>query len=194
MSPQGRVQGEQEREKAGDGRWFPALLKEVYLLARDFLVAVFFFAFVVYFLFQPFKVEGTSMTPGLQPEERILVNKISYRFEPVHRGDVVVFEFPEDVSKSFIKRVIGLPGERVAIRDGFVYIDGNKLEEPYVSEDHRGHDSMEEIHVKRGYYFVLGDSRTQSADSRVWGLIPSKYIFGKAAVCYWPFDMVRKIH
>jgi signal peptidase I len=194
MSPLEPARGEPVHEKEGGARWFRVLLKEVYLLARDFLVAVFFFAFVVYFLFQPFKVEGTSMTPGLQPEERILVNKISYRFEPVHRGDIVVFEFPEDVSKSYIKRVVGLPGERVAIRDGCVYINGNKLEEPYVSGEHRGHDTMEELRVKRGHYFVLGDSRTRSADSRVWGLIPSKYIFGKAAVCYWPFDEVRKIH
>ena len=163
-----------------------AFFLEAYVLTRDFLLALSFFAFVVYFLIQPFKVEGTSMTPSLSDKERIFVDKIRYRFKDIQRGDILVFEFPRDVRKSYIKRVVGLPGDRVAIRDGFVFVNGRILDEPYVYDYFRGRDSMPEVEVKSGHFFVLGDCRSHSCDSRSWGLLPERFIYGKAVFSYWP--------
>ena len=154
---------------------------------RD-LILSFLLAFVVIvFLYQPVQVEGTSMMPRLTDHERIFINKFVYRFEPIHRGDVVVFWYPRDPSKSYIKRVIGLPGETVSIVEGQVLIDGKPLPEPYVPPQYADAESYPTARVEAGHFYVLGDRRESSNDSRVWGTVDQKYIYGKAVFVYWPF-------
>ena len=126
------------------------------------------------------------MLPKFADSDRIIVNKLSYRLGEIQRGDVVVFWFPEDPAKSFIKRVIGLPGDRVEIRHGEVLVNGEAIAEPYVPEDYRVDEDRPATMVRRGYYYVLGDHRGRSYDSRLWGLVPERYIYGKVVFAYWP--------
>lgn len=163
--------------------------KEAGSLLRDVTFSILVAILVIVFVVQPVRVEGTSMLPHLHDGERIFVNKFVYRFERIERGDIVVFWWPNDPSKSFIKRVIGLPGETVSVRDGEVYIDSELYEEPYLEgKYHRRHDHMQPVFVKEHYFFVMGDNRDSSNDSRVWGLVPEKYIYGKAMFRYWPLS------
>jgi signal peptidase I len=155
---------------------------------RDLIISVALSALVIIFLYQPVKVEGTSMWPGLDDQERIFINKLVYRIEPIERGDVVVFHYPRDPAKSYIKRVIGLPGDHVRIVSGTVYVNGKSLEEPYVPVDYGDTRSMAEVTVPEGAYFVLGDHRSMSNDSREFGPVDRKYIYGKAVFVYWPVD------
>src|ERR1035441_3708569 len=112
-------------------------LPVVAVWARDLLVSLAISAFIIIFLYQPVKVEGTSMMPGLEDQERIFVNKFVYRWEPIERGDIVVFRYPRDTSKSYIKRVIGVAGDRIRIENGKVFVNGEALDEDYVrSEEH----------------------------------------------------------
>ena len=157
---------------------------------RDLFVSVMIAAVVILFLYQPVKVEGTSMMPMLIDQERIFINKFTYRLgiENVKRGDTVVFWFPGDPSKSYIKRVIGLPGDSVEVRDGAVTVNGDTLDEPYVPESYHDHISVKPLRVPSDEYFVLGDHRSSSNDSRMWGTVPRRFIYGKAAFVYWPLD------
>ena len=141
-----------------------------------------------YFLYQPVKVEGTSMAPSLSDQERIFINKFVYRFEPIERGDVVVFWYPLDHSKSFIKRVIGLPGETIEIRGGHLYVNGKELGEPYVPASTWMDRITGRCRFRLGNYFVMGDHRDSSNDSRVFGPVGRPYIYGKAVFAYWPAD------
>jgi signal peptidase I len=135
------------------------------------------------------------MMPGLTDQERIFINKFTYRFGlgNIQRGDTVVFEFPGDTSKSYIKRVIGLPGDRIRIDRGQVYVNGQALEEDYVEPDYRDDVSKSEIVVEPDEYYVLGDHRNSSSDSRVWGTVQRKYIYGKAVFCYWPLSKMGRL-
>jgi signal peptidase I len=155
---------------------------------KDIMLAIVISFLMVVFLYQPVKVEGTSMQPELLDQERIFVNKFVYHFEGIQRGDIVVFWYPKDPSKSFIKRVVGVPGDVVQIKDGHVYINDQLLQERYVPTGYQDLDSYASIRVKEGYYYVLGDHRNASNDSRSWGLVPRKYIYGKAVFRYWPVD------
>src|SRR5215475_1134923 len=137
-------------------------LPVVAVWVRDLLVSLAISAFIIIFLYQPVKVEGTSMMPGLEDQERIFVNKFVYRWEPIERGDIVVFRYPRDTSKSYIKRVIGLAGDRVRIDNGQVYVNGEVVDEDYVPSDYADARSYPEIRVPVGSYFVLGDHRTMS--------------------------------
>jgi signal peptidase I len=162
--------------------------RELRIWSRDLLLALCFAVVIIVFLYQPVKVEGTSMAPLISDQERIFINKIVYRFEPISRGDVVVFWYPLDRTKSFIKRVIGLPGETVDIRQGRVYVNGERLLEPYVPPQYFDSSSFSPVHVPAGTYFVMGDHRDSSNDSRVFGTVPADYIYGKAVFAYWPMD------
>ena len=155
---------------------------------RDVSLALVIASIIILFFYQPVKVEGTSMMPRLSDQERIFINKFVYRLEPIHRGDVVVFWFPRDTSKSYIKRVIGLPGDMVEMLRGEVFVNGQKLEEPYVQPEFRGTQSFRAARVGAAEYFVLGDHRNSSNDSRVWGTVPREFIYGKAQLVYWPID------
>src|SRR5258708_260899 len=143
---------------------------------------------IVVFLTQPVKVEGTSMAPLLSAQERIFINKFVSRFEPIQRGDVVVFWYPLDHSKSFIKRVVGLPGETVEIRQGVVYVDGKIVPEPYVPPQYEDLSDFGPVRVDKDKYFVMGDHRISSNDSRVFGPVASHFIYGRAVFAYWPVD------
>src|SRR5712692_1564758 len=156
--------------------------------ARDLLVAVAMAAVIIVFLYQPVKVEGTSMVPLLSDQERIFVNKFVYRFEPIERGDVVVFWYPLDHKKSFIKRVVGLPGETVEIREGRLYVNGALLAEQFVPREYLDSSTFGPQQVPQDQFFVMGDHRSSSNDSRVFGPVPRDAIYGKAVFAYWPFD------
>ena len=155
---------------------------------RDLGIALCLAMFIVVFVYQPVKVEGTSMLPAVSDQERLFINKFVYHFEPIHRGDVVVFWYPLDPSKSFIKRVVGLPGEKVAIREGHVYVDGREIREPYVLPRYLDDASYPAVRVPQGEYYVMGDHRDSSNDSRIFGPVPRRFIYGKAVFAYWPMS------
>jgi len=165
-----------------------SLRMEIRVWTRDLLIAIGLALVIIVFLYQPVKVEGTSMAPLLSDQERIFINKFVYRFEPIQRRDVVVFWYPLDRSKSFIKRVIGLPGEKVEIRQGIVYVNGRAIQEPYVPPQYEDLSDFGPIRVPRDSYFVMGDHRISSNDSRVFGSVESRFIYGRAVFAYWPVD------
>jgi signal peptidase I len=168
-------------------------LPVVAVWARDLLVSLAISAFIIIFLYQPVKVEGVSMMPGLEDQERIFVNKFVYRWEPIQRGDIIVFRYPRDTSKSYIKRVIGVAGDRVRILNGQVYVNGEALDEDYVPSDYADGRSYPELVVPRNSYFVLGDHRTMSSDSREFGPVNDRYIYGKAVFGYWPMEKLGRL-
>jgi signal peptidase I len=165
-----------------------SLRTEIRVWTRDLLIAIGLALVIIVFLYQPVKVEGTSMAPLLSDQERIFINKFVYRFEPIQRGDVVVFWYPLDRTKSFIKRVVGLGGEMVEIRQGQVYVNGVVVPEPYVPTQYEDLSDFGPVRVPRDSYFVMGDHRISSNDSRVFGPVASRYIYGRAVFAYWPVD------
>jgi signal peptidase I len=164
------------------------LRRELRSWGRDLVIALSLAVVIIIFFYQPVKVEGTSMTPLISDQERIFINKFVYRFEPIERGDVVVFWYPLDRSKSFIKRVVGLPDDTVEIREGQVYVNSKLLPEPYVPPESADFGTLSATRIPRGEYFVMGDHRTSSNDSRIFGPVPRKFIYGKAVFAYWPVD------
>jgi signal peptidase I len=156
--------------------------------ARDILLSLVVLFFIILFLYQPVKVEGGSMEPGLEDQERIFINKLVYRWENIERGDIIVFRYPRDPRKSFIKRVIGLPGDRVRIAYGRLYLNDRLMDEPYVPPQFEDSRSYPEITVPADSYFVLGDHRSMSNDSREFGPVMRSYIYGKAVFGYWPME------
>ncbi|PYS98328.1 MAG: signal peptidase I [Acidobacteria bacterium] len=177
----------QLRRESRQGIWTESLR-----LVRDiFLIIVVFILFGV-FAVQPVVVEGTSMLPQLNDGERLLVNKLVYykiqgvSWGHLERGDIVVFWFPKEPDKSYVKRIIGLPGEMVEVRNGKVFIDGQELNEDYLDTEHnQSLPTFPSKRVEEHHYFVMGDNRDNSSDSRYWGLVPEKYIYGKAFFRYW---------
>lgn len=158
------------------------------LWVRDFIISVMASFFIITFLYQPVKVEGTSMQPELRDQDRLFVNKFAYNFEKISRGDVVVFYYPRDITKSYIKRVIALPGDNIRIDDGRLFVNGHRVDEPYVPRQFRDTRSMADMVVPQGQFFVMGDHRSISSDSRDFGPVTRKLIYGKAAFIYWPAD------
>jgi signal peptidase I len=171
----------------------PRPLQSLVDLLHDLAIAVVVCVLLITYVVQAFKVQGTSMSPELLDGERILVNKFLYRFADIDRGDVVVFWYPEDPNLSFIKRVVGLPGETVEVRNGDVWIDGRLIDEPYVRADNADRRSFPAQEIRPGHYFVLGDNRRGSNDSRSWGLVPERYIYGQAFVKIWPLGDVGAV-
>ncbi len=171
-----------------------SLWAEARSLMRDILIACLIATFVIFFLVRPVRVEGESMKPKLLDRDRIFVNQVVYPLreffgdkQPIRRGDIVVLYYPRDPSKSYIKRVIGLPGEDVMIENGKLYINGVMQSEPYLTPEaiNEYHRNPASEHVDEHYYFVMGDNRNYSSDSRDWGLVPEKYIYGKAMFRYY---------
>ena len=165
--------------KEGTLHWLAELL-------HDLAIAVVVCVLLITYVVQAFKVQGTSMSPELHDGERILVNKFMYRLSDIARGDVVVFWYPEDPELSFIKRVVALPGETVEIKNGDVFVDNVQLDESYVTAERADRRSHPKQEIRPGHYFVLGDNRRGSNDSRSWGLVPERYIYGRAFVRIWP--------
>jgi signal peptidase I len=160
---------------------------------RDLFISVAISAFIIIFIYQPVKVEGTSMMPSLADHERIFVNKFVYRLEPIERGDIVVFRYPRDPSQSYIKRVIGVAGDRIHIDGGQVYVNDQPLDEDYVPPAYTDVQSLQEMVVPAQSYFVLGDHRNMSRDSRDFGPVNQSYIYGKAVFGYWPMDKLGRL-
>jgi signal peptidase I len=172
-----------EMRKSGMGSWL-----------RDLVISVAVSAFIIIFLYQPVRVEGTSMLPVLEDQDRLFVNKMAYRVGEIHRGDVVVFLYPHDHEKSYIKRVIALPGDDLKIDHGHVYVNGRELTEKYVPPRFEDSRSLPESLVPDHEYFVMGDHRSISSDSRDFGPVDRDLIYGKAAFVYWPMEQVGVVH
>lgn len=171
----------QVKERSRTGK--SALLE----LLESVAIAVILAVLIRLFIFQPFYIPSGSMEPNLQIGDRIIVSKLSYRFSEPQRGDVIVFKFPLDPSRDFVKRAVALGGETVAISDSKLYIDGQPVPEEYLPPDLRFGD-FGPREIPQEHYLMLGDNRNSSDDSRMWGPLPEEYIVGKAVVIYWPIN------
>jgi signal peptidase I len=154
------------------------------------LLLALFMVLLVRIIVQNFHVEGQSMEPTLHDQEYILVDKAVYLFQPPQRGDIVVFQYPRNPRERYVKRIIAVPGDIVSVIDSQIIVDGITLREPYVNktDNYNPFPSFKKRIVAPDEYFVLGDNRGNSSDSRDWGLVPRHYIIGRAAVVYWPFN------
>jgi signal peptidase I len=174
----------------------PALIS-IIAWFRDLMLSVLIAVLVILFLYRPVKVEGTSMMPTLLDQERLFINQFSYKFGlgDIKRGDTVVFWYPDDQTNtvSYIKRVIGLPGDTVEVKDGYVVVNGKRLEENYVPLEYRDDRPYPPTVVPPNKYFVLGDHRVSSNDSRAWGFVPRDYIYGKAVFVFWPLEHLGSV-
>lgn len=167
--------------------------EEVKDWAISILIAIVLAFFIRYFIVELYMVEGPSMRPTLVSGERLVVNKFLYRFKEPQRGEVVVFRYPKDPSRDFIKRVIGVPGDTIEVKDGRVIRNGQVLDESYILERIRGNYSPAK--VPEGHIFAMGDNRNNSEDSRFKdvGFVPYELIKGKAMVIFWPFDHIKSL-
>lgn len=161
---------------------------------RDVVISVSASIFIIMFLYQPVRVEGTSMLPVLSDSDRLFINKMAYRVGDVHRGDIVVFQYPRDHSKNYIKRVIGLSGDRVRIDHGKVFVNDQPLTESYVPRRYSDTRSLAETTIPPNEYWVMGDHRSISSDSRDFGPVEKSLIYGRAAFVYWPMDQLGVVH
>jgi len=167
-------------------------------LVETFVIAAAVFLVIYLFLFRPFQVNGMSMYPTYNPGEFVLINIIALRISPIERGEVIVFKSPPDQKRDFIKRVIGLPGDTIRLRDGRVYVNEKLLNESYLPSDQMTYPAAflkeeESIVVPVDSYFVMGDNRLRSSDSREWGFVPKSLIIGKAFFVYWPPNKLRLV-
>ncbi|MDO8621261.1 MAG: signal peptidase I [Candidatus Levybacteria bacterium] len=172
------------------------ILRKIYSFLLDavqtFLLAAAFFLVIYVFLFRPFQVNGDSMFPNFKDQEYVLTNIIQLRFQEPKLGDVIVFKAPPDPEKDYIKRVIGVPGDRVMVRDGNVYVNGKMLDESsYLKPTVRTYAGSflkegEEVTVPQGSFLAFGDNRPYSSDSREWGWVPKDLIIGHSFFAYWP--------
>jgi signal peptidase I len=159
--------------------------------ARTLLSAAVYATIIVTFGFQVARVDGLSMAPTLEDRDRLIVNKLVYELGDPRPGDIVMLYYPRDPQKMFVKRVIAKEGDTVRIVDGRVYVNDIALHDDYVPAEFRSHDDWGPTVVDQGYYFVMGDHRNNSSDSRHWGSVPKKYIVGKVKVRWWPIQDVR---
>jgi signal peptidase I len=164
----------------------PRKSSAVGLWLRDLLISGLASVVTITFLYQPVRVEGTSMLPRLEDRDRLFINKFVYHIAAIERSDVVVFRYPRDPEKSYIKRVIALPGDRIRIDHGTVWLNGRPLREDYVPLRYRDSRSMPEMVVPEDSYFMMGDHRSISSDSREFGPVSRDLIYGKAVFIYWP--------
>ena len=177
------------------------ILRKIYYLLFDLVqtlvIAGAIFVVIYAFLFRPYQVNGHSMDPTFQNGEYVLTNLISLRLGPLHRGDVIVFVAPPDKEKDYIKRIIGLPGDKVKVSGGDVYLNGTKLDQSaFLASDVRSNGGAflgdgDEVVVPDGDYFVMGDNREFSSDSREWGFVPKNAVIGKSFIVYWPLNRMR---
>ncbi|HYM65301.1 MAG TPA: signal peptidase I [Candidatus Sulfotelmatobacter sp.] len=179
------------------------ILRKIYLFLLDtvqtFLIAAAVFLVIYIFLFRPFEVKGESMYPNFYDKEYVITNLIALRISHPKIGDVVVFKAPPDPTKDYIKRVIGVPGDSIYIKDGNVYLNGKPLNEsPYLKSDVKTYSGQflgedKPITVPKDYYFVMGDNRLFSSDSREWGFVKEGDIIGESMFVYWPLNRMRFI-
>ncbi|MEI6669176.1 MAG: signal peptidase I [Acidobacteriota bacterium] len=168
-----------------------AIREELFAWIRTLASAAVYATLIVTFGFQVARVEGQSMAPTLADQDRLIVNKFVYRMSAPVRGDIVMLYYPINPDKSFVKRVIAEEGDTVRISDGRVYVNDIPLDDTYVLSEYRSHDDWGPQVISEGYYFVMGDHRNNSSDSRHWGLVPKKYIIGKVQLRWWPVPTAR---
>jgi signal peptidase I len=168
-----------------------AWVEELLAWTRIFASALVYAVLIITFVFQIARVEGQSMAPTLEDSDRLFVNKLQYRFASPQRGDIVMLYYPVDPDKMFVKRVIAEPGDTLRIVDGRVYVNGGKMRDEFVAPEYRSHDDWGPAVVPEGYYYVMGDHRNNSSDSRQWGSVPKKYIVGKIQARWWPVPHAR---
>jgi len=167
-------------------------LKEEFVAwVKTLMSAAVYAVLIVTFGFQVARVEGQSMAPTLEDQDRLIVNKLVYRIGEPRRGDIVMLYYPLNPDKSFVKRVIAEEGDTVRIVDGRVYVNDIPLKDDYVASEYRSHDDWGPQVIPEGYYFVMGDHRNNSSDSRHWGMVPKKYIIGKVQIRWWPVPTAR---
>jgi signal peptidase I len=165
--------------------------EEIVAWVKTLVSAAVYAILIVTFGFQVARVEGQSMAPTLEDQDRLIVNKFAYRIGEPRRGDIVMLYYPLDPKKSFVKRVIAEEGDTVRIVEGRVYVNDVPLQDDYVPPEFRSHDDLAAKVIEPGYYFVLGDHRNNSSDSRHWGLVPKRYIIGKVQLRWWPVPEAR---
>jgi signal peptidase I len=175
---------------AGPTAW-ERLGEELLTWFKTLASAAVYATLIVTFVCQVARVEGQSMLPTLEDQDRLIVNKLIYRLSVPHPGDIVMLYYPINPDKSFVKRVIAEENDEVRIVDGKVFVNGNQINDVYVPPQYRSHDDYGPIKVKEGYYFVMGDHRNNSSDSRHWGEVPKKYIIGKVQLRWWPLAHAR---
>jgi len=167
------------------------LKEELVAWVKTLMSAGVYAVLIVTFLFQVARVEGQSMAPTLEDQDRLIVNKLVYRIGEPRRGDIVMLYYPLNPEKSFVKRVIAEEGDTVRIVDGRVYVNDIPLKDDYVASEYRSHDDWGPQVIPEGYDFVMGDHRNNSSDSRHWGMVPKKYIIGKVQIRWWPVPTAR---
>ncbi len=165
--------------------------QELVAWLKTLMSAAVYAVLIVTFGFQVARVEGLSMAPTLEDQDRLIVNKLAYRIGEPRRGDIVMLYYPLDPNKSFVKRVIAEEGDQVRIVDGQVYVNDVPLSDDYVPDEYRSHDDWGPKVIPEGYDFVMGDHRNNSSDSRHWGMVPKKYIIGKVQLRWWPVPSAR---
>lgn len=173
------------------------IIREIKEWAWSIAIAVVLTVIIKTFVIQAFKIPSGSMRPTLLEGDKLFVNKYVYRFDKPHRGDIVVFKYPEDPKKDFIKRLVASSGETVEIRDNKLYVDGKALEGPFAQFRYYNHgpygDPFQKIHVPADSYYVLGDNSASSQDSRFWGFVPKNNVVGKAVFRWWPLNRIGKL-
>jgi signal peptidase I len=167
------------------------LADELWAWLKTLTSAAVYATLIVTFGFQVARVEGQSMAPTLEDQDRLIVNKLHYRLDAPAVGDIVMLYYPRDPEKSFVKRVIGEPGDTIRIEDGRVFRNDVPLRDDYIADEYRSHDDWGPEVIPEGYYFVMGDHRNNSSDSRLWGFVPKKYIIGKVQLRWWPVKQAR---
>lgn len=165
--------------------------EEVVAWLKTLASAAVYATLIVTFGFQVARVEGQSMAPTLEDQDRLIVNKLAYQLDDPKPGDIVMLYYPRDPEKSFVKRVIAEPLDTVRMSDGRVYVNEELLPDDFIPAEFQSYDTMAPELVPEGYYFVMGDHRNNSSDSRHWGMVPKKYILGRVQVRWWPFSHAR---
>ena len=171
--------------------WLNLVGEELVAWFKTLASAAVYATLIVTFGFQVARVEGMSIAPTLQDQDRLIVNKLAYRLHDPQVGDIVMLYYPLKPEKSFVKRVIAEEGDNVRIVDGRVYRNEVPLDDSFVPPEYRSHDDWGPQVVPEGYYFVMGDHRNNSSDSRHWGFVPKKYIIGKVQLRWWPLAHAR---
>jgi signal peptidase I len=181
----------QARRPAASSRRWDIVRAELVAWVRTLGSAAVYATLIVTFGFQVARVEGQSMAPTLQDQDRLIVNKAVYKLSAPRRGDIVMLYYPVNPDKSFVKRVIAEEGDTVKIADGRVFVNDLPLDDSYVPPEYRSHDDWGPQTISDGYYFVMGDHRNNSSDSRHWGMVPKRYIIGRVQVRWWPVPDAR---
>jgi len=170
---------------------FSHIADELWAWLKTLMSAAVYATLIVTFGFQVARVEGQSMAPTLEDQDRLIVNKLHYRLDAPVVGDIVMLYYPRDPDKSFVKRVIGEPGDTIRVENGRVFRNDVPMRDDFIADEYRSHDDWGPEVIPEGYYFVMGDHRNNSSDSRAWGFVPKKYIIGKVQLRWWPIKQAR---